>query len=49
MQSLETVKARLDLYQLAIRGDFNALMKCSLEQGMITQEQYEEAMAIPNK
>ena len=49
MQSLENVKARLDLYLLAIRGDFNALMKCSLEQGMITQEQYEEAMAIPNK
>lgn len=49
IQSLERCKAKIDLYQKAMNGDFAAIMQCSLERGMITQDQYEEAMAIPNE
>lgn len=49
IQSLESCKAKIDLYQKAMNGNFAAIMQCSLERGMITQDQYEEAMAITNE
>lgn len=49
IQSLESLKERVDLFRKAFSGDFVSLLKCSLLCGIITQEQYEESMAIPCK
>ena len=49
MQSLESCKEKVDLFRKALAGDFVSSMKCSLLAGMITQEQYKEAMAIPRE
>jgi hypothetical protein len=42
MQSLETSKAQLDLYEKALSGDVDALMKCSFMRGLISEKHYRE-------
>lgn len=49
MRNLESGQEKLELYEKAMRGDIDALMKCSLIRGMITQEAYEELIAIADQ
>ena len=48
-QSLESCRAKLELYEKAMAGDIEALMKCSLERGMITKSIYEEVLAVKDR
>lgn len=47
--AIEAGEEKYRCYQKAMEGDVDALMKCSLRRGMITQEQYEDFLRIEAK
>lgn len=46
LRHLESVQEKIELHEKAMAGDIEALMKCSLASGMLTQEQYQDFIEI---
>jgi hypothetical protein len=44
-----SVEQKLELFNKAMEGDVNAICKCSLMRGMMTQKDYDECMEIEDE
>jgi hypothetical protein len=49
MRILESTKQRIDIYERALSGDTMALLKLSLNEGKITQKEYDESAEMDDE